>query len=52
MNAYVDSKYLETMSILPKFTCMVVGKGSSCDKPVIVDFEERGPSTEVTHTEE
>ena len=26
------------MSILPRYRAIVVGKGSSCDKPVIVDF--------------
>ncbi len=41
MGAYVDSNYLETMSILPRFRAIVVGKGSSCDKPVIVDFEDK-----------
>jgi len=41
MSAYINSKYLESMSILPRFRAIVVGKGSSCDKPVIVDFEDR-----------
>ncbi len=38
MSAYINSRYLESMSILPKFRAIVVGKGSTCDKPVIVDF--------------
>ncbi|MFH1232854.1 MAG: hypothetical protein V1651_03270 [Patescibacteria group bacterium] len=29
------------MSILPRFRAIVVGKGSSCDKPVIVDFFDK-----------
>lgn len=41
MSAYINNKYLESMSILPRFRAIVVGKGSSCDKPVIVDFEDR-----------
>jgi hypothetical protein len=41
MSAYIDSRYLESMSILPRFRAIVVGKGSSCDKPVIVDFEDK-----------
>ncbi len=41
MSAYISSKYLESMSILPRFRAIVVGKGSSCDKPVIVDFEDK-----------
>lgn len=38
MGAYINQKYLDSMSILPRFRAIVVGKGSSCDKPVIVDF--------------
>lgn len=38
MSAYINSRYLESMSILPRFRAIVVGKGSTCDKPVIVDF--------------
>ena len=38
MSAYINQKYLDSMSILPRFRAIVVGKGSSCDKPVIVDF--------------
>jgi DNA helicase HerA-like ATPase len=38
MSAYINQKYLNSMSILPRFRAIVVGKGSSCDKPVIVDF--------------
>jgi hypothetical protein len=41
MGAYINQKYLDSMSILPRFRAIVVGKGSSCDKPVIVDFQER-----------
>lgn len=41
MSAYISNKYLESMSILPKFRAIVVGKGSTCDKPVIVDFEDK-----------
>lgn len=41
MSAYINSKYLESMSILPRFRAIVVGKGSSCDKPIIVDFEKK-----------
>jgi hypothetical protein len=40
MGAYISQKYLDSMSILPRFRAIVVGKGSSCDKPVIVNFEE------------
>jgi len=38
MGAYINGRYLESMSILPRFRAIVVGKGSTCDKPVIVDF--------------
>ncbi|MBU0722223.1 DUF87 domain-containing protein [Patescibacteria group bacterium] len=38
MGAYINQKYLDSMSILPRYRAIVVGKGSSCDKPVIVDF--------------
>ena len=38
MSAYINQKYLDSMSILPRYRAIVVGKGSSCDKPVIVDF--------------
>jgi len=38
MGAYINQKYLDSMSILPRFRAIVVGKGSSCDKPVIVNF--------------
>jgi hypothetical protein len=38
MGAYINGRYLDSMSILPKFRAIVVGKGSTCDKPVIVDF--------------
>ncbi|TAL04332.1 MAG: DUF87 domain-containing protein [Rhodospirillaceae bacterium] len=38
MGAYINQRYLDSMSILPRFRAIVVGKGSSCDKPVIVDF--------------
>ena len=38
MSAYINGGYLDTMSILPKYRAIVVGKGSTCDKPVIVDF--------------
>ncbi|MEN6511769.1 MAG: DUF87 domain-containing protein [Chloroherpetonaceae bacterium] len=38
MGAYISQKYLDSMSILPRFRAIVVGKGSSCDKPVIVNF--------------
>ncbi len=41
MSAYINNRYLESMSILPRFRAIVVGKGSTCDKPVIVDFQER-----------
>jgi len=41
MSAYINQKYLESMSILPRFRAIVVGKGSSCDKPVIVDFYDK-----------
>ncbi len=40
MSAYIDHKYLDSMSVLPRFRAIVVGKGSTCDKPVIVDFED------------
>lgn len=43
MGAYINQKYLDSMSILPRFRAIVVGKGSSCDQPVIVDFFD--PST-------
>ena len=38
MSSYVNQKYLDGMSILPRFRAMIVGKGSSCDKPIVVDF--------------
>jgi len=41
MGAYINQKYLDSMSILPRFRAIVVGKGSSCDKPVIVDFFDK-----------
>jgi len=41
MGAYINQKYLDSMSILPRFRAIVVGKGSSCDKPVIVDFLDK-----------
>ncbi|MEQ1758229.1 MAG: DUF87 domain-containing protein [Vicinamibacterales bacterium] len=41
MSAYINNKYLESMSILPRFRAIVVGKGSSCDKPIIVNFEQQ-----------
>jgi len=41
MSSYISSKYLDTMSILPRFRSIVVGKGSTCDKPVIVDFYDK-----------
>jgi len=41
MSAYINQKYLDSMSILPRFRAIVVGKGSSCDKPVIVDFFDK-----------
>jgi len=41
MSSYISNKYLDSMSILPKFRTVVVGKGSSCDKPIIVDFEDK-----------
>lgn len=40
MGAYINQKYLESMSILPRFRAIVVGKGSSCDQPVIVNFHD------------
>jgi ABC-type dipeptide/oligopeptide/nickel transport system ATPase component len=40
MGSYINQKYLDSMSILPKYRAIVVGKGSSCDKPVIVDFHD------------
>ena len=43
MGAYINQKYLDSMSILPRYCAIVVGKGSSCDKPVIVNFFE-GPN--------
>jgi hypothetical protein len=46
MSAYINNKYLESMSILPRFRAIVVGKGSSCDKPIIVDFEISQAPTE------
>ncbi|MDD4178974.1 MAG: DUF87 domain-containing protein [Candidatus Margulisbacteria bacterium] len=44
MSAYINNKYLESMSILPRFRAIVVGKGSTCDKPVIVDFYDKSLS--------
>ena len=41
MSAYINQRYLDSMSILPRFRAIVVGKGSSCDKPVIVDFYDK-----------
>jgi hypothetical protein len=41
MGAYINQKYLDSMSILPRYRAIVVGKGSSCDKPVIVDFYDK-----------
>jgi uncharacterized protein len=41
MSAYINQKYLDSMSILPRFRAIVVGKGSSCDKPVIVNFYDK-----------
>jgi uncharacterized protein len=41
MSAYISSKYLESLSILPRYRAIVVGKGSTCDKPVIVDFFDK-----------
>ena len=41
MSSYINQKYLDSMSILPRFRAIVVGKGSSCDKPVIVDFFDK-----------
>jgi len=41
MSAYINSRYLDSMSILPRFRAIVVGKGSTCDKPVIVDFFDK-----------
>lgn len=41
MSAYINQRYLDSMSILPRFRAIVVGKGSSCDKPVIVDFFDK-----------
>jgi len=38
LGSYVNQKYLDSMSILPSFRAMIVGKGSSCDKPIVVDF--------------
>jgi Domain of unknown function DUF87. len=38
MGAYISNNYLDSMSILPKYRAIVVGKGSTCDRPVIVDF--------------
>jgi len=45
MSAYINQKYLESMSILPRYRAIVVGKGSSCDKPVIVDFFDKSLAT-------
>lgn len=45
MSAYIDHKYLDSMSVLPRFRAIVVGKGSTCDKPVIVDFEDTSLSS-------
>lgn len=50
MGAYINQKYLESMSILPRFRAIVVGKGSSCDKPVIVDFKDENAVTATTAT--
>lgn len=47
MGAYISQKYLDSMSILPRFRAIVVGKGSSCDKPVIVDFEDKKLAEEI-----
>lgn len=41
MGAYINQKYLDGMSILPRFRAIVVGKGSTCDKPVIVNFYDK-----------
>lgn len=46
MSAYINQKYLDSMSILPRYRAIVVGKGSSCDKPVIVDFFDKTLSAE------
>jgi len=47
MGAYINQKYLDSMSILPRFRAIVVGKGSSCDKPVIVDFFDKKLAEEI-----
>jgi DNA helicase HerA-like ATPase len=44
MSSYINQKYLENMSILLRYRAIVVGKGSSCDKPVIVDFYDKSLS--------
>lgn len=38
LGSYINQRYLDSMSILPSFRAMIVGKGSSCDKPIVVDF--------------
>lgn len=48
MSAYINQKYVDSRSILPRFRAIVVGKGSSRDKPIIVDFER--PSVKTSST--
>ncbi len=40
IKTYASRSFLDSLSILPRFHALVVGKGSSCDGPVIVDFFE------------
>lgn len=46
MGSYINQSYLDSMSILRRFHAIVVGKGSTCDKPVIVDFYQKNAVNE------